>query len=206
MVIHKITVGPFQMNTYIVHQSPDNAPCVLIDPGDGPQKIVGYLDDKNLKPVAIYNTHGHIDHIRYAGELQRRYDLPFYIGEADAPFVVNLQRQGAAYGMDTAPPPTISSFLQDGHSYAEAGLEFTAIHAPGHSPGSMCFLFDDQLICGDVLFYDSIGRTDLPMGDYDQLLRSIQSRLLTLPDTTVCYPGHGPETTIGREKEMNPFL
>ncbi len=206
MIIHKITVGPFQMNSYVVQAVPENAPCILIDPGDEPEKISAYLNEKNLTPVAIYNTHGHIDHIRYAGDIQRKYNIPFFIGEADMPFVRNLERQGAAYGMQTAPPPEVSAFLNDASTYTEAGLDFKTIHAPGHSPGSMCFLFEDQLLCGDVLFYDSIGRTDLPMGDYDRLIRSINERLLVLPDGTTCHPGHGPATTIGREKELNPFL
>ena len=110
------------------------------------------------------------------------------------------------YGIETSEPPKLTHTLTECETLSVASFSFKVLHTPGHSPGSMCFLFDKDIIAGDVLFYDSIGRTDLYMGDYDLLIQSIRTKLLTLPDDTRVYPGHGPQTTIGRERQFNPFL
>ena len=205
MVIKQITVGPFQMNVYIIHKQDSNE-CLLIDPSDELNRIYDYIDQNNLKPIAIVNTHAHIDHIRFTKNIQDKFDLPFYLAKEELPLLDNLKEQGAMFGIDTAAPPKVTDNLEECESLSVGSFSFKVLHAPGHSPGSMCFLFEKDVIAGDVLFYDSIGRTDLYMGNYDLLIQSIKTKLLTLPDEVRVYPGHGPQTTIGRERETNPFL
>jgi len=205
MTIKQITVGPFQMNVYIVHKS-DSKECLLIDPSDELDRIYEYLDQNSLKPIAIVNTHAHIDHIRFTRDIQEKYSLPFYLAKEEVPLLENLVRQGAMYGIETSEPPKVTDNLEECDLLSVGSFSFKVLHAPGHSPGSMCFLFDKDIIAGDVLFYDSIGRTDLYMGSYNQLIQSIKDKLLTLADDINVYPGHGPQTTIGRERQYNPFL
>ena len=205
MTIKQITVGPFQMNVYIIHKDDSNE-CLLIDPSDELDRIYDYLDQNNLKPIAIVNTHAHIDHIRFAKDIQDKYELPFYLAKEELPLLENLEKQGAMYGIETSPPPKVTHNLEETDVLTVGSFSFKVLHAPGHSPGSMCFMFEKDIIAGDVLFYDSIGRTDLYMGNYNQLIQSIHSKLLTLADEITVYPGHGPQTTIGRERRSNPFL
>ncbi len=205
MIIKQIAVGPFQMNAFVVHNE-NSDECILFDPGDELEKIYSYLNENGLTPKAIFNTHGHIDHICFLSQIQQKYNLPFYLGKDDEPLLDSLAKQGTMFGIETATPPKVTDYLEDGQSFEIAGLSFSTLHAPGHSPGSICFHFDKTVITGDVLFYDSIGRTDLFMGNYDQLIESIKTKLLTLEDEIVVYPGHGPSTTIGRERQNNPFL
>jgi glyoxylase-like metal-dependent hydrolase (beta-lactamase superfamily II) len=205
MVIKSFTVGPFAMNAYIIHME-DKKDSLLIDPGDELDVIENYLGANNLKPLAIVNTHAHIDHICFTSIIQEKYKLPFYLSAEEIPLLENLQQQGVMFGIETAPPPKVTHLLNEIDNLQIGDFSFKVIHAPGHSPGSMCFLFGDDLIGGDVLFSGSIGRTDLYKGNYQQLIGSIKTRLLTLPDKVRVYPGHGPATTIGDERYNNPFL
>ncbi len=205
MIIKAFSVGPFPMNTYVVHEE-EGADCLLIDPSDDLHVLYNYLDENNLNPVAIINTHAHLDHIRFTSEIQKKYNLPFYLNDEELPLLENLQQQGAMFGMETAQPPKQTHPLNEKDKFNVGSFTFAVIHAPGHSPGSMCFLFGKDLIGGDVLFFDSIGRTDLYKGDYNLLINSIKTKLFILPDDTRVHPGHGPSTTIGREKSSNPFL
>ncbi len=203
--VHAFDVGPFQMNAYIIYKK-DQKECILVDPGDDPEVLINFIEENSLKPVAIFNTHAHIDHIRFAGDIQKKYNLPFYLAEEEIPLLNTASQQAAMFGLDLGQIPQVTNNLKDAQSYDIAGMSFKTALAPGHSPGSICLIFDDFAIVGDVLFYDSIGRTDLYMGNYQQLIDSIKNKLWPLPDETVVYPGHGPETTIGREKQFNPFL
>jgi len=205
MIIKSFSVGPFPMNTYIVHKEKGSG-CLLIDPSDDLHLLYSYIDENNLKPEAIVNTHAHLDHIRFTSLIQNKYDLPFYLNDEEIPLLENLKQQGAMFGMETAEPPKITNPLEETENLVVGSFNFKVIHAPGHSPGSMCFLFGEDLIGGDVLFFDSIGRTDLYKGDYDLLIKSIKTKLFMLPGETVVHPGHGPSTSIGREKTSNPFL
>ncbi len=205
MRIETLPVGPFQMNAYVVY-SDDRQNCLLIDPGDETDRIKSFLEKEGLTPQAIFNTHAHIDHIRFLADIQEAYGLPLYLAEEELPLLNYLPKQGAMYGLETGAVPRVDHFLKEGQTFEFGELRFRTLHTPGHSPGSICFVFDDSVICGDVLFYNSIGRTDLYMGDTDQLLTSIRSKLWPLDDATTVYPGHGPATTIGREKAYNPFL
>ena len=205
MIIKSFSVGPFPMNTFIIHQE-SGKECLLIDPSDDLELLYEYIEENNLKPIAIINTHAHLDHIRFTLQIQEKYNLPFYLNDEELPLLENLKKQGAMFGLETADPPKVTHDLNETEKLEIGSFSFKVIHAPGHSPGSMCFLFGEDLIGGDVLFYDSIGRTDLYMGNYNLLISSIKTKLLILPAETRVHPGHGPATTIGREKNSNPFL
>lgn len=205
MTIKSFSVGPFPMNTYIVYEE-NGSECLLIDPSDDLELLYKYISENDLKPLAIVNTHAHIDHIRFTSVIQEKYDLPFYLNDEELPLLENLQQQGAMFGLETATPPIVTNSLNETDNLNIGDFSFKVIHAPGHSPGSMCFLFEDNLIAGDVLFDGSIGRTDLYMGNYNQLIDSIKTKLLTLADSIKVFPGHGPSTTIGKERSTNPFL
>ena len=151
MIIKSFSVGPFPMNTYIVHKE-GGEECLLIDPSDDLHILYNYLDENNLNPVAIVNTHAHIDHIRFTSEIQKKYNLPFYLNDEEIPLLENLQQQGAMFGMETAEPPSVTHQLLEEEKLEVGSFILRVIHVPGHSPGSMCFLFGEDLIGGDVLF------------------------------------------------------
>ncbi len=205
MQIEQIPVGAFEMNCYIA--VPDQAKsCLIIDPGDEPERIISYIEDRQLTPDRILLTHCHIDHARRAADVQKYFNIPLYVGEADVPLLESLNEQAALFGMERTELPEINGFFDDGEKFSAGGLDCTVFHTPGHSPGSFCVQINDRVFVGDVLFFDSIGRTDLYGGSYPVLMQSIKEKLLVLPDETIVYPGHGPATTIGREKQKNPFL
>ena len=205
MQVEQIPVGAFEMNCYIVAPDKEKS-CLIIDPGDEPERIITYINEHKLTPDRILLTHCHIDHARRAADVQKYFNIPLYAGEADVPLLESLNEQAALFGMDRTELPEINGFLDDGEHFSTAGFEYTVFHTPGHSPGSFCVHIKGSVFVGDVLFFDSIGRTDLYGGSYPVLMQSIKEKLLVLPDETVVYPGHGPATTIGREKQNNPFL
>lgn len=205
MRIFEIVVGPFEMNCYFIAE--DNHPdCIIIDPGDDPDLIIKTITQNKLKPVKIINTHNHIDHARHASIIQKHYDIPFQICEADLPLLESIKDQGVIFGLDASEVPEVNSFLKDGDRFKLVDEEFEILHTPGHSPGSISIYTKGHVFVGDVLFKDSIGRTDLYGGNYEILMKSIHEKLMTLPDETIVYSGHGPKTTIGREKKYNPFI
>ena len=205
MHIHTLTVGPFQMNCYIVADE-ESAECLLIDPGDEAQRIIHFIAEKSYVPKSIINTHAHIDHSRQVSAIQKHFHLPFYLGKEDMPLLESLAGQAGMFGLGIPEIPQVSAFLQDGENFNLGANRFTLLHTPGHSPGSFCLYTPGHLFSGDVLFRDSIGRTDLYGGSMETLLQSIRTKLFVLPDDTVVHPGHGPATTIGYEKQNNPFL
>ena len=205
MHIHTIPVGPFQMNCYILADGQtDN--CLIIDPGDEPERLITFIEENGYRPQRIINTHAHIDHARRVADIQKHFDIPYYLGQEDLPLLNTLTDQGRMFGLDTSEPPQITGFLKDGERFPLGSLSLSLLHTPGHSPGSFCVYTPGHVFVGDVLFRDSIGRTDLYAGNLETLLRSIREKLFILPDDTVVYPGHGPTTTIGYEKQNNPFL
>ena len=205
MRIFEVVVGPFEMNSYIIAE--DNHPeCIIIDPGDEPDKIIKTIDQNKLKPAKIINTHNHIDHARRVSIIQQHYDIPFLICEADLPLLESIKDQGVIFGLDASEVPEVSSFLKDGDRFKLVEEDFLILHTPGHSPGSISIYTEGHVFVGDVLFRDSIGRTDLYGGNYEILMKSIREKLMILPDNTKVYSGHGPTTTIGREREYNPFI
>jgi glyoxylase-like metal-dependent hydrolase (beta-lactamase superfamily II) len=201
---------PFDENTYIVNLIGQND-CIVFDPGFEPEAIVDYLEQNALAPVAIVCTHGHSDHIAGNAEMKRRWpECPLVIGAGDAAKLTDPELNlSAPFGFPMTSPPADRT-LREGEQFQAAGLEFDVFEAPGHSIGHIVLLCKQvqswRLFGGDVLFAGSIGRTDFPDGSFDDLRDAIHKKLFTLPDDTIVYPGHGFETTIGREKRTNPFV
>lgn len=205
MRIETITVGAFAMNCYLL-SDPETSEAIYIDPGAESEQLIGKVTDAGLRLKYIINTHCHIDHAAEVKRVQQHFNVPYYIHEEELPLLKMLPAQGEMFGMPIAGIPSVDSYLKDGDSIEFGKIKGKILHTPGHSPGGISLLFNWDVFVGDCLFHDSIGRTDLHKGNYDQLITSIKSKLLTLDEQIRVYPGHGPSTTIGREKMHNPFL
>ncbi len=205
MIIETFVIGPFVMNCHLI-ASEQTRKAAIIDPGGDINTIVHALDERNLEPEKIINTHGHVDHLAGVKELQERLELPFYLHESDEWLLESLPILSAEYGIPTLGIPHVDGYLNEGDVIELDGVSLKVLHTPGHSPGGICLLAEHDIFVGDTLFAGSIGRTDLPGGDYDVLLHSIETKLLTLDDSLNAYCGHGPATTIGQERQNNPFL
>lgn len=211
MTIKTFTFSPFQENTYVLHDETNQA--IIIDAGclnDGEKRILKmYIDENKLTLIHLLNTHLHLDHQFGNKFIYQTYGIKPEACEEDEFLLRNVSIQARLFGLafnETA--QEIGSYITDNHEIKFGNISLKALHVPGHSPGSMAFYSekDGILFAGDVLFQGSIGRTDLEKGDYATLIRSIQNRLLPLPDSTVVYCGHGPATTIGDERVNNPYL
>ncbi len=200
-----VVTGPFQENAYIVAKG-EGQPCVLIDPGDEADRIAARIEALRLTPEIILNTHGHLDHIGAVPALRARYKIPFAIHPDDRFLLENVEEQAAMFGLSGYEDPVVDRDLVPGETVEAAGLRFEVVHTPGHSPGHVAFLVDGAAFGGDCLFQGSIGRSDLPGSDPAALRRTLHEVFLSWPDATRVYPGHGPATTIGRERRSNPFL
>ncbi len=205
MKIVQIPNGQFVENCYLVIDE-GSRECVVIDPGEEAGLILRRITEAGVRPVAIWVTHAHLDHVMGVPRLSRETGAPIYLHPADRELYDHVIQQGLAFGIrvESLPPPD-REFVP-GETVRVGTVGFTVRHAPGHSPGSVCLVGDGVVFTGDVLFAGSIGRTDLPGADFDTLIRSIERELLVLPDSTMVYSGHGPETTVGRERGTNPFL
>jgi glyoxylase-like metal-dependent hydrolase (beta-lactamase superfamily II) len=183
----------------------------VIDPGLEPQRILEYLDQQQLVPAAILNTHGHADHIGGNAALKKRWpDCPLVIGSAEAPKLTDpMLNLSATFGQAVTSPPADVT-VDDGDTYSAAGLELKVLAIPGHSTGHVVYLYEEHnppvVFVGDVIMAGSIGRTDFPDGDFRQLQAGIHDKLFTLPDDTQLLSGHGEPTTVGQEKHSNPFV
>jgi glyoxylase-like metal-dependent hydrolase (beta-lactamase superfamily II) len=207
-MIHVILpVGQLKCNCSIFGDE-QTREAIVIDPGDELSKIVEALDKHQLKVKAIIVTHGHIDHVAGAAKLRSLTGAPVYMNENDDPLLKALDVQASWLGMETPARPEIDTPANDGVALKLGGADFNIMLTPGHTQGSLSIWIPQErkLVSGDTLFYETVGRTDLPGGDSRKLLSSIKTRLLPLPDETVVIPGHGIPTTIGHEKEFNPFL
>jgi hydroxyacylglutathione hydrolase len=207
-VIHEILpVGPLQCNCSIFGDETTRE-ALVIDPGDELDRIQALLDRHGLRVTGIVVTHGHIDHVGAAAHLHAQTGAPVYMSALDRPQMDLLEMQAMWIGVPTPEKPSIDVALQDGDTVRLADHVWQVLHTPGHTPGSISLLLADEnkLVAGDTLFRDSIGRTDLPGGDGRRILASIKEKLLPLDDALLVIPGHGPLTTIGREREHNPFL
>ncbi|WP_298704143.1 MBL fold metallo-hydrolase [uncultured Veillonella sp.] len=205
MKLYRLPLGPLQTNCYIIGE--DESPrCWIFDPGSEGPYLVDLLKERKLKPEAILLTHGHGDHIGAVQALVDEFSIPVYIHEGDTEFLTNSQvNLSAAMGLQI----TVSADIQyvvDGQTLVLGDFEFTVLHTPGHTPGGVCYYGHGLVIAGDTLFQESVGRTDFLGSSFDDLIAGIQEKLFVLPNETVVYPGHGPETTIGHEKTYNPFV
>lgn len=205
-----VVSSPFEENTYVAHVDGGDG-CFVIDPGLEPQKIIDLLVKEGLTPRAILNTHGHSDHIGGNTVLKERWpDCPLVIGVGDAPMLTDARRNlSADFGMPVV-SPAADVTLDDGEVYTAAGMRLETQLIPGHTPGHVVYVYHDHdpplAFVGDVIFAGSIGRTDFPGGDLQTLLDGIRGKLYCLPDETVLLSGHGPPTTVRREKSTNPFV
>ena len=207
-MIHEILpVGPLQCNCSILGDEETHT-ALVVDPGDELEKIQEILDRHQLKVEGIIITHAHVDHVGAAAELRRRTGAPVYMNEDDMRMREYLGMQAGLLNMKPPEKPEIDVTVSDADTVKLAGTKLIVLHTPGHTRGSISLHMpsEDKLLAGDTLFRDSIGRTDMPGGDSHQILVSIRDKILTLGDDTVVIPGHGPETTIGHEREFNYFL
>lgn len=207
-MIHEVLpVGQLGCNCSILGD-PETAEAIVIDPGDDIAEIEKILSKHGLMVKMILITHAHIDHIGGAAKLKASTNAPVYMNQNDADLYQHLDVQASWLGMETPERTSIDGEIRDGDKFLLGTTELLAMHTPGHTQGSSCIWIpgEKMLLAGDTLFRDSIGRTDLPGGDGRQILRSIQGKLLALPEDTLVVPGHGSSTTIGREKKRNPFL
>jgi hydroxyacylglutathione hydrolase len=197
----------FAENAYVVWRS-GTREAVVIDPGNSAAPLLRTVADEAVRVVAILLTHAHLDHIEGVARLVRETGAPIYLHPADRFLYDHVAQQAVQFGLRVEVPPPPDHELQHGQALELAGLEFDVRHVPGHSPGHVLFHVADagHAFIGDIVFQGSIGRTDLPGGDYAQLMEGIRDRVLTLPDDTVLHTGHGPETTVAHERATNPFL
>lgn len=208
--IQQFTFGPLQENTYLLING--KRECIIIDPGcyfqDERKELLQYIQTEQLNVTRLLNTHCHFDHIFGNKLVAETYHLKPEFHEKEQAVMDSSQAVGAMYNLPFDPSPMPGRYMVEGEKIALGGHELEVLFTPGHSPGSISFYCADQqfVIGGDVLFYQSIGRTDLPGGNHATLLNSIREKLFVLPDETRVFPGHGPATTIGFEKKYNPFL
>ena len=206
MIFEQFPVGPFQCNCMILGCEEAQA-AIVIDPGEEASRILHRLSNLRLKTLYLFHTHAHIDHIGATDAVRAQTGAESALHEDDLFLAQNLSLQASLFDLPTPPVPVIDVFLKQGDIFSFGKGHVNVIHTPGHTPGSVSFYIPTiGLFTGDTLFRGSIGRTDLWRGSYPTLIDSIQSKLFSFPDETMVYPGHGPATTIGEEKQGNPFV
>jgi glyoxylase-like metal-dependent hydrolase (beta-lactamase superfamily II) len=207
-MIHEVLpVGPLQCNCSVIGDD-GTKEAMVIDPGDEIEQVLAIVRKHGLTVKLIVITHAHIDHIGGANKLKQATGAPILLNKNDSGQLKMLDLQAAWVGMKMPHTVKIDQSIDDGDTVRVGELGASVMHTPGHTEGSVCLYFEPQkkLIAGDTLFAGSIGRTDLPGGNFDKIMRSLQQRLMALPDETIVVAGHGPMTTIGQERETNPFI
>jgi glyoxylase-like metal-dependent hydrolase (beta-lactamase superfamily II) len=205
MILIRLVVGPLQVNCFILADDKTRE-AVVIDPGDDAGDILKIIGEKGLKVRYIVNTHAHFDHVGANTAIKEATGAELLLHEADAPVLATVSHQSRSFGMNPVSSPAADRLLKHGDIIAAGEISLKVLHTPGHTPGGISLLEQGMVFTGDALFAGSIGRTDFPGGDLMTLLRSIKTRLMTLPDDTKVFSGHGPESTIGEERRENPFL
>ena len=210
MNIYKLVFSPIEVNTYVL--ADESGDCAIIDCGcydrQEYDRLVDLIKNKKIKPVLLLNTHCHLDHIFGNRFVLERYNLKPFANEYDEMNRKDAVQHAMLFGLSMDDPPEPAGFLTDNQTITFGSTELLALHVPGHTSGSLAFYSKENgcVFTGDALFAGSIGRTDLPGGDYDTLIKSITKKLFVLPPETVVYPGHGNETTIEKEMKSNPFF
>ena len=207
MKLEIVQTGPIDVNTYILMDE-ESKEAVLIDVGGEFESIKKDIDEKGYKINFILNTHGHFDHVLGEVEAQQKYpEIPILMHKDDTPHISRLQEEMMYFGINYKTETLkLNEFINEDSSLFIGKNQIEIFHTPGHSKGSLSFYVNGKVFTGDALFYGSIGRTDFYDGDYDTLIESIKTKLLILPEETIVYPGHGPHTTIRKEKTTNPYL
>ena len=201
MEVLTFQITPFLVNCFVVK---DGGEALVIDPGEAAPRLLRAIESCDVR--AIVNTHCHCDHCGGNAALKEKTQADLMIHKDELPLLRSMEMQGQMFGVPVTPSPDPDRFLSEGDTLDVGNVSLEVFHAPGHSPGHIVLVGDGVVFGGDVLFSGSIGRTDLPGGNYRQLLESIRTKLLVLPDDTIVYSGHGPDTTIGTERRTNPFL
>ncbi|MGA1976400.1 MAG: MBL fold metallo-hydrolase [Bacteroidales bacterium] len=210
MEIFRLIFSPIEVNTYILADK--SGECAVIDCGcytsEEFERLSDFMEMKKTKPVLLLNTHCHLDHVFGNASFREKYDLNAWCHELEEENRVNSVRQALLFGLRMDNPPAPGRFLGDGETVAFGSVNLEVLHVPGHTPGSIAFYdkCDNAVFTGDALFSGSIGRTDLPGGDFETLIQSIKNKLFVLPPSTIVYPGHGSSTTIEKELRTNPFF
>jgi hydroxyacylglutathione hydrolase len=207
VILEMLTVGPFQENCYVIGDESSGAGAV-IDPGDEAVRIALLVEQTGLQVEQIVITHAHIDHVGAVAALVDEYSCPVLMHAEAEPMLEQLPTQAMMMGLRFGKVPKVDRYVEDNEVLTVGGLELRSLYTPGHAPGHLAFYVEGEgmVLSGDALFAGSVGRVDLPGGSMEVLMRSIEQRLLTLPDETRVYPGHGSPTTIGEEKMNNPFV
>ena len=205
MQLHTFITGPLETNTYLVADRATSE-ALVIDPGGEPDEILAYLAKERLRLRQIVNTHGHFDHVSGNRALRSATGAALLIHEGDVGMLSEAAVHARHFLLHAENSPRPDTLLADREVLRVGSVSLRVVHTPGHSPGGITLLSDGAAFCGDLVFYGSVGRTDLPGGSEKVLLDSIRRHILTLPDETILYPGHGPETTVGLEKRQNPFF
>ena len=205
MIIKTLPVGPIMANCFIVGCQ-ETMQAAIIDPGDEADKILQSVADSNLEVKTIINTHGHFDHVSANKGIHAATNAPILIHALDAPMLEHISASAANWGLSAENSPVPDRTLNDGDTIVFGNITLNVLHTPGHTPGGISLFTEGHVFVGDTLFAGSIGRTDFPGGDFTTLKSSIQDKLFTLEDDVRVYTGHGPETTIGHEKQHNPFV
>ncbi len=207
MILEMLTVGPFQENCFVLGDE-ESGVGAIIDPGDEAARIAMAVEETGLEIGTIIVTHAHIDHVGAVAALAEEYSCPVLMHAEAEPMLKELPTQAMMMGLRFGKVPAVDRYVEDGETLEVGDLRLRSLYTPGHAPGHVAFYIEDEglVLSGDALFAGSVGRVDLPGGSMEVLMQSIEERLLTLPDETVVYSGHGPLTTIGNERASNPFL
>ncbi|MEJ1241235.1 MBL fold metallo-hydrolase [Chryseolinea sp. T2] len=205
-----MTFNPFQENTYVLYD--ESGSCIIVDPGcyepDERHELQAFISNNDLRVTQLVNTHCHIDHVLGNEFVRQTYGVGLHIHKLEEPVLRAVGSYAPNYGFNMYQPASVDGYLEEGGELLVGNVRLSILFVPGHAPGHIAFYDSESksLISGDVLFYNSIGRTDLPGGNFEVLENSIRKKLYALPDDTTVYPGHGPKTTIGFEKKTNPFV